>query len=250
MNEKLLEDIGLSRGEARVYLTLLDLGMATTGPIAKFSKISPSKVYKILDKLSARGLTSYVLIGKIKHFKPANPKTVLDLIQQKKSEIEEKENQFQTILPQLQKQLTQSQKKAQAEIYEGFSGLKTVFDDILNTASKNDEVLTIGISKATGIVQRYFIHFFKKQSKIEFKIKAIFNENARETAKERKNRSTSFRFMPKNIITPAVINIYKDKTIINIRSEGEQLFTFVITSQETAESFRDYFKLLWKTAST
>ncbi len=249
MNEKLLEDLGLSRGEAKVYLTLLDLGMATTGPIAKFSTISPSKVYKILDKLSARGLVSHVLIGKTKHFKPANPKTVLDLIQQKKSEMEEKERQFQTILPQLQKQLIQSQKKAQAEIYEGFSGLKTVFDEILNTSKKDDELLTIGIPRATGIVQRYFIHFFKKQAKIGFKIKAIFNENARVTANERKNGKTSFRFMPKNVITPAVINIYRDRTIVNIRSEGEQLFTFVITSKETADSFRDYFKLLWKTAT-
>ncbi|KKR69667.1 MAG: hypothetical protein UU10_C0008G0010, partial [Parcubacteria group bacterium GW2011_GWF1_40_6] len=83
------------------------------------------------------------------------------------------------------------------------------------------------------------IHFFKKQAKIGFKIKAIFNENAKLTAKERKNKVTSFRFMPKNIVTPAVINIYKDKTIINIRSEGEQMFTFVITSKETADSFRD-----------
>jgi len=248
MNEKLLEDIGLSRGEAKVYLVLLDLGMATTGPIAKHSRISPSKIYKILDKLSARGLVSHVLIGKTKHFKPSNPKTVLDLIHKKKNEITEKEQQFQSILPQLQKQLSQAQKKSQAELYEGFAGLKTVFDEILNTATKKDEVFTVGISKATGIVQRYFIHFFKKQAKIGFKIKAIFNENAKLTAKERKNKVTSFRFMPKNIVTPAVINIYKDKTIINIRSEGEQMFTFVITSKETADSFRDYFKLLWKTA--
>src|SRR3989338_10363963 len=190
MNEKLLEDIGLSRGEAKVYLVLLDLGMATTGPIAKHSRISPSKIYKILDKLSARGLVSHVLIGKTKHLKPSNPKTVLDLIHKKKNEITEKEQQFQSILPQLQKQLSQAQKKAQAEIYEGFSGLKTVFDEILNTSNREDELLTIGISKATGTVQRYFIHFFKKQEKIGFKVNAIFNENARETAEGRKNKYT------------------------------------------------------------
>ena len=73
MNEKILEEIGLSRGESKIYLALIDLGSSTTGPIAKKSKISHSKVYKILDKLSVKGLVSYVLIRKTKYFKASNP---------------------------------------------------------------------------------------------------------------------------------------------------------------------------------
>ncbi len=248
MNSNILEEIGLSRGEARVYLALLELGTATTGPIAKQSGISASKVYKILDRLSAKGLVSYVLIGKTKHFKAANPKQIQRLIEQKQQELHNKEHEFSTILPELQRRLAIAQKKAQAEIYEGFKGFRTVFDDMLDTLKRGDELYTTGIPPAKGAIQRYFIHFFRKQAKIGFKVKAIFNQSARKTAEERKNRYTDFRFMPEGIITPAVINIYSDKTIINIRSEEEQTFTFVITSKETADSFKEYFKLLWRQA--
>ncbi len=246
MDSKILEEIGLSRGEAKIYLALLELGTATTGPIAKYSGISASKVYKILDRLSSKGLVSYVIIGKTKHFKPADPKQIQRLIEQKQQELHKKEHEFSTILPELQRRLVTSQKKAQAEIYEGFKGLKTVFDEILDTLKRGDELYTIGIPPAKGTLQRYFVHFFRKQTKIGFKVKAIFNQNARKTAEERKNKHTEFCFMPKGIITPAIINIYANKTIINIRSEEEQSFTFVITSKETAESFKEYFKILWK----
>ncbi|MBN1644536.1 hypothetical protein JW851_00650 [Candidatus Woesearchaeota archaeon] len=248
MNTRILEEIGLSKGESKIYLALVEIGTSTTGPIAKHSGVSASKVYKILDKLSKKGLVSHVLIGKTKHFKSANPKNVLNLIKQKKQSLQEKEKEFTTLLPELQMKLKISQKKAQAEIYEEFKGLKTAFDEILDTLKKGEELYTIGIPPAKGIIQRYFIHFFKKQAKIGFKIKAIFNESARKTARERKNKYATFRFMPEGIVTPSIINIYKDKTIINVRSEAEQIFTFVITSKETAKSFKEYFKILWKQA--
>ena len=44
MNEKLLEEIGLTKGEIRVYLTLLKLGETTTGKIIDNAEISSGKI--------------------------------------------------------------------------------------------------------------------------------------------------------------------------------------------------------------
>ena len=51
MNEQLLEEIGLTKGEIKVYLTLLRLGETTTGKIIEKAQISSGKIYEILDKL-------------------------------------------------------------------------------------------------------------------------------------------------------------------------------------------------------
>ena len=54
MDTKILEDIGLTKGEIKAYLALLKLGQSSTGPIAKEANVSRSKLYVILDKLSKK----------------------------------------------------------------------------------------------------------------------------------------------------------------------------------------------------
>ena len=51
MDMKILQDIGLSEGETKVYLALLRLGATKTGALAANAGVSSSKVYKILDRL-------------------------------------------------------------------------------------------------------------------------------------------------------------------------------------------------------
>jgi len=46
-----LKEAGLTEGEIRVYLALLELGLSTSGPILEKSGITKSIIYRILDKL-------------------------------------------------------------------------------------------------------------------------------------------------------------------------------------------------------
>jgi sugar-specific transcriptional regulator TrmB len=249
MNIKVLEDIGLSRGESKVYLALLNLGTTTTGPISKKSGVSASKVYKILDKLSVKGLVSYVLIGKTKNYSASNPESILNIVKEKESKLQKDADEFLKILPELRKEIDFSRSKARVEVYEGYKGLTSVFDEIPGTLKKGETLYTLGIPNlANGPLQRYLVHFYKLLGKNGIKSKAIYNENARATATERKNKYSEFKFMPKGIITPAIISVYKDRTIINIRSEKEQTFLFVIYSKETADSFKQYFNIMWNIA--
>jgi sugar-specific transcriptional regulator TrmB len=50
MDPKMLEEIGLTEGESKVYLALLKLGATKTGPLIKEADVSSSKVYKILER--------------------------------------------------------------------------------------------------------------------------------------------------------------------------------------------------------
>ena len=68
-----LINIGLTCGEARVFLTLLKLGSAKVGQIVKDSHISYSKIYDVLDRLSSKGLVSHIIIGKVRYFNVVEP---------------------------------------------------------------------------------------------------------------------------------------------------------------------------------
>ena len=90
MNTRLLEDIGLSKGETKVYLALLKMGATKTGPLAARAEVSSSKVYKILDRLIKKGLVGHITRGKVKHFTAMPPKRVIEYMEQKETELKRK----------------------------------------------------------------------------------------------------------------------------------------------------------------
>ena len=64
----ILEDLGLSKREAKAYLALLELGSTTVGEIIKKTDIPSSKIYEVLDRLMKKGLVSYVIIKLFRSF--------------------------------------------------------------------------------------------------------------------------------------------------------------------------------------
>ena len=78
--ESVLEKLGFSPNEIRVYLTLNDHGSTKAGRIAKIAKIDRSNCYNALKSLTEKGLVSYVLIGEIKWFQATGPKRLLEYI--------------------------------------------------------------------------------------------------------------------------------------------------------------------------
>ena len=84
MEMNILKEIGLSESEKKVYLTLLELGDSTRGDIVNKSGVTGSKVYELLEKLQEKGLVSIYIKEKVKHFKPTNPKQLLNYIEDKK----------------------------------------------------------------------------------------------------------------------------------------------------------------------
>ena len=84
--EQILKELGLSQSEIRVYLALLELGDSTRSDIVNKSGIAGSKVYDILEKLKDKGLISIYDQNKVRHFKPINPKQILNYVEEKKDE--------------------------------------------------------------------------------------------------------------------------------------------------------------------
>ncbi len=103
MNTKLLEDIGLTKGEIKVYLTLLKLGETTTGRIIDEAQISSGKIYEILDKLLKKGLVSFIIKEKTKYFQASNPNRILDFLHEKEKLIKIKETELIKEIPLLLK---------------------------------------------------------------------------------------------------------------------------------------------------
>ncbi|MCX6741659.1 MAG: helix-turn-helix domain-containing protein [Candidatus Pacearchaeota archaeon] len=91
---KILEKLGLTENQAKVYLALLRLGSVTAGIIIKETGLHRAYVYEILEKLMDKGLVSHVIQAQRKYFEAANPKKFLEMISEEKQNIQEKEQEI------------------------------------------------------------------------------------------------------------------------------------------------------------
>lgn len=54
-----LMEVRLTNGEARVYISLLELGLSKLGSIVMDSRVSYSKVHDVLERLIMKGLVRF-----------------------------------------------------------------------------------------------------------------------------------------------------------------------------------------------
>ena len=139
VNTELLEEIGLTKSEIKVYLALLELGSSTTGPIVEKSGASSSKIYEILDKLIQKGLASFVVEAGTKRFEAADPKRILDYLKEKEAKLKKQEKEIEKILPELELKKTMAKYRSEAKVFKGVKGGETAFKYLINSMTKKDE---------------------------------------------------------------------------------------------------------------
>lgn len=246
MNEKLLEEIGLTKGEVIVYLTLLKLGETTTGKIIEEAGISSGKIYEILDKLIRKGLVSYMVKEKTKYFQAASPNRILDYLYEKEKDIKKKEQELRKEIPFLLEMQKLKKKKYETHLFKGFKGMQTaIFEALADLTSKN-EVLAMGIISSKK--EQYNIlwqKWHKERIKKKMLCKAIFSDKGTEYYNLfKKMKYTEVKVLKG--ITPSAIDIMGNNVLIF--TYAEEPSCLFITNEEIASSFKTFFETLWKLA--
>lgn len=254
-----LNKLGLTNGEARVYLSLLKLGSAKVGEIVKDSTISYSKVYDVLQRLSIKGLSSQIIVENIRHFNAVEPYRLHEYIKRREEELNTQKGIIDKIIPQLAEYASNNRdkKKSSAEIFVGESGLRTAYDILFNNISRrkkkkkdvddNDDVLRYFYPHAgyhevaTPFYSR--LYQFQKSKKIKHKGIATFafksSKHFREIPKD-----VNMKFV--NFPLPGTMDILRDKLLII--SWNNTATGILIISEEIAEHFKSYFDKIWDIA--
>ncbi len=247
MDTKILSEIGLTKGEIKVYLSLLKLGATSTGPLANDSEVSRSKLYSILDKLEKKGFANHFEKNGVKYFQPIEPEKIKDYLIQKEDELKKLEKNFTAFLPKLNEYYGKTKIQQKVAIYQGLKGLKVAHEHVYLKVKKGEEYLYLGIpAEQPAEHHRYWQKDHQKRALLGIKTRMLFNRDADiKTLKNRNNYGLAdARYMPTDIITPAYFLIYKDTVMIGIASS--QPIAIEIISQEIADSFRAYFEAFWK----
>jgi len=245
MDAETLEKIGISKNETKVYLSLLSLGSSLAGKISEKAGIHRRTIYDALNRLVEKGLVSFVIKSGKKYFEATNPEKLLEMLKEKKGEIERKEKIIQEILPELILEYKQTKSKLEASIYKGKEGLKTIMELILKEKKDWSSIGSTG--KGPEILPYFLPTWHKKRikSKIEYKGLIADTLEGRKRAREFSRIGlVKYKFLSKNIKNPQTIWIFGNKVAIILVSI-EQPIIFLIDNKEIANSFRYQFEWLW-----
>jgi len=235
VDNKILQDLGLTESEASVYLALLELGPSLAGSISRKTGIHRRNIYDITERLIKKGLIGYIVKNNRRLFEAANPERLKEIIDEKQQSLEE-------FMPDLTLLYKKTKEKQETNFYKGIEGLKTVFQDQLEIEGKDREILILGASQsAFEILPFYFKWYDKDRVKNKIKVRIIASEKL-----NKKIPLSEIRYLPQKYANPLAINIYKNKVAIILWKK--EPISIVIKEKEIADSYKKYFELMWRVA--
>jgi len=240
MTLEILRKLGLSEGERRVYLTLLEEGKSPINKLHEKTGIERRNIYDILNKLIEKGIISYTKENKKRFFQSSHPNKILNYLEEQKAKIEETKKELRPLIPELIEKFSEKKQSVDAEIFRGEEGIKAVWEDMLNYPN----VYWIGSGRYIPKQQPlFFTHWNNRRIKLKV---VWWNLMRIEMKKEVKQMPYEhIKFLPKEFSgSPTVVGIYGNK-IVNFLF-GENLFAFVIESKELSENYKRYHKYLWE----
>jgi sugar-specific transcriptional regulator TrmB len=236
-----LLELGLSDKEAQLYLSAIKLGAATAQRLAQESELKRATVYPHIDSLIAKGLFHVEMRGVRKVFIPEPPEKLVKLLEMKKQTLV-------NILPMLTEVFVHaSPANSSIKIYYGISGIKLVYDHILDSLNEGDEYLVISDQKKWfSIDPIYFDSFIKRRAKLFLDTKLLLQDN--DHAREFKSREDQYheriKLIPKNIDIKINMVILNNKVVIT--QLVDPVMVTLIENPNMAEMIKVLFNIIWE----
>lgn len=243
---KELEKLGFSRKQCLVYVALLDLGRGTAAEIGKKTGINRTSVYDIVGELEEIGLVSMVASVKKKTYRAEAPEKLPVILEGQAKRLQEMARQSEGVVSMLQSVVAKAPSKPKIKIYEGESGVKSLYDASLLCKTSIRSFLTADAVEEFD--SEYAQSYFERRAKKGIVIQGILNDSeaSREYKKHEKELLRTIRLVPqeKMNIVPEVY-IYDD--VIAVFSLKEK-FGVSIESKDIATAFRNLYDLAWERA--
>ncbi len=227
-----LSQAGLTRNESKVYLELLKTLELSANEISKKVSLDRTLTYSLLNNLIEKGLISYIIKENKKFFKAENPENLLNQIRKKEFLIKD-------LIIDLNKIQKQNPISYEIKVLEGKEGLRTLFGLIF----KNKHFLSFG-GTGRAYEQLYEIQAMAKAlKKGEYSGKMILQEKYRD---HEVTKQSIIKSRYSNVNAEATTVIFGNYVSIHLAKEKPKIL--LIKNKDIAESYKNYFKVLWKIA--
>lgn len=236
--QKVIENLGYTRVEAKVYLAALGLGESHVSDIAKKVRRPLSSVQVVVNKLHADGLINFYIRKRYKYWVAENPSRLI-------ARLHEREDAVQSILPQLEALRHGEGQKSRVKIFEGMEEIRQVYEDILETKmhilgiiSRDDEIRLLGRS--------FMEDFIEKRIKHNLHIRLLIPKStiATELHSRDARELRETRYMPNDADIKTTMLLYGEKVAI-VSLNKELPMATLIEDADVYDTLVFFFEELW-----
>lgn len=242
MFKKVLLQTRLTSSQAEILDYLYQNKNGKASQIAKKNKKSRTITYKSLQEL-----IELKLIKKIDRpnratiFIAEHPSKLQSLIKKRENELENDRRALNNFLPELISSYNLNNNQPGIRFYEGISGLKQIYKEILKDKKELYLIRTayepVYNNKIAPIVEE----FIESRIKQKIKVTAIIPSDVDDQEKDTRWLLKRFNIDKKMYTAPVEIDIFGDK--VAILSFGKELIGIIVESKQIAQSLKQVFTL-------
>jgi sugar-specific transcriptional regulator TrmB len=236
-----LVKLGLNNNEAKVYYALLVKGEATAQELVKSLGVYRNIIYDNLEKLMGKGLISFVNEGNKRKFIAEKPQAIVEFLESKKSELDDKIKTAKSFMPKINEMLKNTKARQEVSVFRGVQGLKKVLSEIVQARKSWCIGITNNSTKILG--ETYWKNYNLKKKETKTYEWLLWNSDFKNTVIG-PNKKSIHRVLPRELDQVTETIMYNDKVAIFVFSL--EPIVIVIENKDIFGMFRSHFEFLWK----
>lgn len=248
-----LVEFGFTEKEAKVYVALLELEVATANDVALKTELNRSSTYVVLESLKKQGFVNMTVDKFVKQYVATPPDILLHLAEKRAEKQEGIKKTIENILPDLRALHKDTKHKPKVFVYEGDKEVKALYYQQLPVL-KSGENLMRSYEDLTAIDN--FLPGYGEKDSIDRRKTGIIlyaiNPNTKENLDTLK-KIHHVQYDDINLLIPPE-SFKSSKQPVDFAVYGDEVtfyslkesFAVVIKHQEIADTLKNIFDLAWE----
>lgn len=239
----ILQNLGLTENEAKIYLAALSLGPTTILQIARSAEMKRTTVYSVIESLKLKGLISEELKGWKKYFVAESPERLEKVL-------EEKRNDFQNLLPEFLALQNLKGSDALIKYYQGLEAVKNIYNDLLGEIKAHEDYLVVGAQDQWyQLDPKFFQEFIKRRAKLPINIRLLFTDSeiARKHQQIQEVYNEKIKILPRD--TKLTTNLVITPKKVVIHQLTPPIMAIVIENKSIIQMHQELFEIIWKSVN-
>jgi sugar-specific transcriptional regulator TrmB len=236
-----LAQIGFSKKESEIYLSLLKLKDCSITQIVQDTGIAKTTVYDTLTSMQRMGLVSMWRKNSVRYYSAESPNRLLKMQEEKLEKMKE-------LVPELRLISEDGRTVPSAKLYTGKEGAKAVLQDVL------DHSKMIKVKNISAYIRPDFIKYFPKASRewikaredlgIHFRILRPEFELGDSSEGYENNPLRETRVIKNQQDIKSSMYIYGNKTALFFM-DNQKIYSLIIESEPFSNIFLSFFNMVW-----
>jgi HTH-type transcriptional regulator, sugar sensing transcriptional regulator len=238
-----LQELGLTDKESKVYLAMLSLGEASVQKIAGAAEVKRPTVYPVIESLQKKGLVNIEIKGFKQFYRAASPER-LGLV------LEQRRKNLISALPELTELYNTESTQSFIKYYEGLESVKNVYESNLRDVKPHENYYVIGDMKNwLSLDYKYFENFTYRRGQLPINIRLLLLDSpAARAFKEKKTHyNMKVRFLPKNTVLTTNLVMIPERLFMHQLTPP--INGIVIENKSAIKTQMEMFEILWENAA-